>query len=60
MGHSMKKSLKGFISLIPKEGTPRLLIIGGHFFFFTVIYKIFVKTLQLRLQPMLRDVISPN
>ena len=51
---------KGLISLIPKEGDAKDLNYWRPITLLTVIYKIFAKTLQIRLQPMLRDVISPE
>ena len=51
---------KGVISLIPKEGDGKDLNYWRPITLLTVIYKIFAKTLQLRLQPILRDVISPE
>ena len=51
---------KGIICLIPKEGNPKDLNHWRPITLLPVIYKIFAKTLQLRLQPMLRDVISPE
>jgi hypothetical protein len=51
---------KGLISLIPKEGDSKDLNYWRLIILLTVIYKIFAKILQLRLQPMLRDVISPE
>ena len=51
---------KGLISLIPKEGDSKDLNYWRPITLLTIIYKIFAKTLQLRLQPMLRDVISPE
>lgn len=49
---------KGLISLIPKEGDLRDLNYWQPITLLTNIYKILAKTLQLRLQPILRDVIS--
>ena len=51
---------KGVICLIPKEGDLKDLNHWRPITLLPVIYKIFAKTLQLRLQPMLRDVISPE
>ena len=51
---------KGLISLIPKEGDNKDLNYWRPTALLTVSYKIFAKTLQLRLQPMLRDVVSPE
>ena len=48
------------ISLIPKEGDAKDLNYWRPITLLTVIYKIFAKTLQIRLQPMLKDVISPE
>lgn len=50
--------MKWLISLIPKECDTRDLSNLRHITLFPVIYKIFTKTLQVRLQPMLRGVIS--
>ena len=52
------KVTKWLISLIPKECDTRDLNNLRHITLFLVIYKIFTKTLQVRLQPMLRGVIS--
>ena len=51
---------KGLISLILKEGDNKDLNYWRPITLLTVSYKIFAKTLQLRLQPMLRDIISPE
>ena len=51
---------KRIISLIPKEEDSKDLNYWRPITLLTVIYKIFAKTLQLRLQPMLKDVISPE
>ena len=51
---------KGLISLIPKEGDAKNLNYWRPITLLTAIYKIYAKTLQLRLQPILRDVISPE
>ena len=51
---------KGVISLIPKEGDNKDLNYWRPIILLTVSYKIFAKILQLRLQPMFRDVISPE
>ena len=51
---------KGLISLIPKEEDVRDLNNWRPITLLPVIYKIFAKLLQIRLQPMLRDVISPE
>lgn len=51
---------KGLITLIPKEGDPHDLNYWRPITLLTSIYKIYAKTLQLRLQPMLSDVISPE
>ena len=51
---------KGLISLIPKEGDNKDLNYWRPITLLKVSYKIFAKTLQLRLQHMLRDVISPE
>ena len=51
---------KGIISLVPKEGDTNDLNYWRPIILLTVIYKIFAKTLQLRLQSILRDVISPE
>ena len=48
------------ISLIPNEGDAKDLNYWRPITLFTVIYKTFAKTLQFGLQPMLRDVISPE
>ena len=50
---------KGFISFIPKEGDAKDLNLWRPITLLLVIYKIFAKTLQMRLQPILRVVISP-
>lgn len=49
---------KGLISLIPKEGDSKDLNYWRPITLLTVSYKVLAKTLQLRLQPILRDVIS--
>ena len=49
---------KRIICLIPKEGDSKDLNYWRPITLLTLIYKIFAKTLQRRLQPMLRDVIS--
>lgn len=51
---------KGLISLISKEGNSKDLNYWGPITLLTASYKVFAKTLQLRLQPILRDVISPE
>ena len=51
---------KGLISLIPKEGDLKDLNYWRPITLLTAGYKILAKTLQLRLQPILRDVISPE
>jgi hypothetical protein len=51
---------KGLICLMPKEGDVKDLKYWRPITLLTVFYKIFAKTLQTRLQPMLRDVISPE
>ena len=51
---------KGLTSLIPKEGDAKDFNYWRPITLLTVIYKIFAKTLQIRLQPILRDVISPK
>ena len=51
---------KGLISLIPKEGDTKDLHYWRPITLLTASYKIFPKTLQLRLQPILRDTISPE
>lgn len=50
---------KGLISLIPKEGDSKDFNYWRPITLLTNGYKIFAKALQLRLQPILRDVISP-
>ena len=57
-GDFHKGVIKGLISLIPKEGDSKDL----HFFWRPITllmtsYKVFARTIQLRLQPILRDVI---
>ena len=52
--------IKGFISLIPKEGDSKDLNYWRSITLLTNNYKFFAKALQLRLQPILRDVISPE
>ena len=51
---------RGVICLIPKEGDPKDLNHWRPITLLPMIYNFFAKTLQLRLQPMLRDVISPE
>ena len=51
---------KWLIYLMPKEGDAKDLNYWRPITLFTVTYKIFTKALQMRLQPMLRDVISPE
>lgn len=51
---------RGLISLIPKEGDSKDLNYWRPITLLTTSYKIFAKTLQLRLQSILRDVISPK
>lgn len=51
---------KGLLVLIPKEGDANDLNHWRPIILLTSIYKIYAKTLQLRLQPMLSDVISPE
>ena len=51
---------KGLISLIPKEGDLKDLNYWRPITLLTAGYKVLDKTLQLRLQPILRDVISPE
>ena len=51
---------KCFISLIPKEGDTKDLNHWRPITLLTTAYKIFAKTLQLRLQPVLREIISPE
>ena len=51
---------KGLIALIPKEGNKADLNYWRPITLLTAVYKIYAKTLQLRLQPILRDVISPE
>ena len=51
---------KELISLIPKEGDTKDLHYWRPITLFMASYKIFAKTLQLRLQPILRDAISPE
>ena len=46
--------------MIPKDGDPQDLNYWRPIFLLTSIYKIYAKTLQLRLQPLLSDVISPE
>ena len=50
---------KDFISFIPKEEDTKDLNLWRPITLLLVIYKIFAKTLQMRLQPILRVVISP-
>lgn len=50
----------GLISLIPKEGDSKDLNYWRSITLLMANYKIFAKILQLRLQPLLRDVISPE
>ena len=50
----------GFISFIPKEGDAKDLNHWRPITLLPLIYKIFAKTLQMRLQSILRDVISPE
>ena len=52
--------IKGLINLIPNESDNKNLIFWRPITFLLVSYKIFAKTLQTRLQPMLRDVIDPE
>lgn len=52
--------IKGLISLIPNEGDFKDFNYWRPITLLTASYKIFAKTLQLRLQPILRDVISPK
>lgn len=51
---------KGLISLIPKKGNAKDLNHWRPITLLTTAYKIFAKTLQLRLQPVLREIISPE
>jgi hypothetical protein len=51
---------KKLISLIPKKGDKANLNYWRPITLLTVVYKIFAKTLQLRLQPILKDIISPE
>ena len=51
---------RGLISLIPKEGDLKDLNYWRPITLLNNSYKIFAKTLQRRLQPILRDVISPE
>jgi exonuclease III len=51
---------KGLISLIPKEGDSKDLNYWRPITLLTASYKIYAKTLQRRLQPILRDTISPE
>ena len=51
---------KGLICLISKEGNAKDLNYWRPITFLTVLYKKFAKALQIRLQPMLRDVIAQN
>ena len=51
---------KGFISLIPKEGDIKDLNYGRPITILTAGYKVLAQPLQLRLQLILRDVISPE
>ena len=51
---------KGHIVLISKEGDLQNLTYWRPIILFTSIYKIYAKTLQLRLQSLLNDVISPE
>ena len=51
---------KGFISFIPNEGDLKDLNYWRPITLLTAGYKVLAKTLQLKLQPILRDVISPE
>jgi hypothetical protein len=51
---------KGLISFIPKEGDKADLNYWRPITLLTAAYKIFAKTLQLRLQLILKDIISPE
>ena len=51
---------KGLICLIPKEGDSKDLNFWRPITLLRIIYKIIAKVLQTRIQPMLRDVISPE
>ena len=51
--------IRGLISLIPNEGDSKDLKYWRPIILLTNNYKIFAKTLQLWLQPILQDVISP-
>ena len=51
--------MKGLDSFIPKEGDVRDLNNWRPITLLPVIYNFFAKTLQTKLQPMLKDVISP-
>ena len=51
---------KGLISLIPKECDKADLNYSRPITLLTAVYKIFAKTLQLRLQSILKDIISPS
>jgi hypothetical protein len=51
---------KGLISLIPKEGDKAYLNYWRPITLFTAAYKIFAKSLQLRLKPIIKDIISPE
>ena len=55
-----KEVTKGLIFLIPKEGDAKDLNYWRPIALFTVTYNFFAKALQIRLQPMLRDIISPD
>ena len=51
---------KGLISLISKEGDSKDLNYWRPITLLMASYKVFAKTLQLRLQPILRNAISPE
>ena len=55
-----KEVTRGLISLIPKDGDSNDLNYWRPITLLTVSYKIFAKALQLRIQSILRDVISPK
>ena len=55
-----KGMTKGIISLIPKEGDSKDFNFWRPITLLTTAYKIFAKALQLRLQPVLKDIISPE
>ena len=58
--HLHERVTKGVICLIPKEGDSKDLNYWRPMTLLTVTYKIIANALQIRLQPMLRDIISPE